>query len=236
MHMNKVALRLQQKFFDKPKHQYAPHFVANPPMHTSLEIKAMLDALKKFPKQAEIVDFGAGSGRITIPLLQKKFSVLSIDISDASLKSLQQVAKHLSLARPKISNTFPTDKTFAAIVGADVLHHINLDEYLPIFHKTLKKGGVAVFSEPCAFNISWYIFLPFASDWQVEKGIIQCTYFNLDKKFRKYGFSKVRIRGFGLLPTPLFTWSKKLCEINDRLGDLPFFKFFSYRYIIEVQK
>ena len=234
--MNKKALKLQEQFFNKSKHQYAPHHIVKPPIHTILELEAITDALKHLPRKSEVIDFGAGSGRVTIPLLRKKISVLAIDVSDKSLKNLQNIAEELHLIRPNITRSIPKDRTFSAIVGADILHHVKLDEYLPKFYKTLKKGGVAIFSEPCAFNLSWYAYLPFASSWEVEKGMTQCTYFNLEKKFKEHGFSKVKIKGFGLLPTPLFMWSKRLCKINDALGDLPFLKLFSYRYIIEAKK
>jgi 2-polyprenyl-3-methyl-5-hydroxy-6-metoxy-1,4-benzoquinol methylase len=231
-----MSSKLQQQFFDKSKHQYAPHFIVKPPLHTTLEIEAITSALKRIPKNAEIMDFGAGSGRITIPLLLKKFSVLAIDVSNTSLKNLQHVADELKLPKPGIARVIPKDKTFSAITGADILHHVDLDTYLPLFYKSLKKGGIAVFSEPCAFNLAWYAYLPFASSWEVEKGMTQCTYFNLQKKFKKHGFTYIKIRGFGLFPTPLFAWSRKLCRINDALGDLPFCKLFAYRYIIEARK
>lgn len=234
--MNKISLKLQQQFFDTSKHQYAPRHIVHPPIHTTQEIDALLLPLKHFSKNSTIADFGAGSGRVTIPLLRKKLPVLAIDISAKSLKNLENIAQELHLSAPKVAQTFPKNKTFDAIVGADVLHHVNLDEYLPIFHKALKNNGVAVFSEPCAFNLAWYLFLPFASSWEVEKGMTQCTYFNLKKKFEEYGFSKVTVRGFGLLPTPLFTWSRQLCKLNNKLGNLPFLKYFSYRYIIEAKK
>lgn len=231
--MDKIA---QQTFFNKSKHQYAPRHIVKPPIHTKQEIKAITDALKYIRKGTTIIDFGAGSGRVTIPLLQKKYAVLSVDVSEKSLKNLQKIAEELRLPKPTLAKTLPKKNLFHAIVGADILHHVDLDEYLPQFHNTLMPKGVAVFSEPCAFNLAWYLFLPFASSWEVEKGMTQCHYVNLKKKFKKYGFSKVEVKGFGLLPTPLFMWSKKLCQINDALGNLPLFKLFSYRFIIIAEK
>lgn len=234
--MNKLHNKKQQLFFDIDKHQYSLALIKNPPLHTRLEINTIMEKLPNLNRNSVIIDFGSGSGRVTIPLLQKGFSVLSIDVSSKSLSSLKKVAKDLALKKLKTANTLPNNVRFKAIVGADILHHIELDAYLPRLYHLLQEKGRAIFSESAGLNVSWYIYLPFFYSWDVEKGIMACTYFNLKRKFKKYGFKNVQISGLGLLPRPLFKWSEKLCKLNDSLGNLPLFKFFAYRYIIEATK
>lgn len=233
--MESDQLRKQRIFFNHLKHQYRRERILHSPLHTQLEIAEILGRLKR-PGAGPVADFGAGSGRVTIPLLQKGYTVYAIDVSEKSLNSLRSIAQKLKCCSFFTAHTFPSGRQFAAIVGADILHHVNLDETLPRIYDALLPRGRAVFSEPCAFNIAWYIYLSFFSDWSVEKGILHCRYFHLIRKFKTHGFRTVSIHGFGFLPTPLFNWSKKLCVFNNRLGDLPILKLFAYRFIIEAIK
>lgn len=234
--MNKVNIKKQQNFFDNPDNQYSQCLILNPPNHTVYEMDVIIQKIKKTNSQKVILDFGAGSGRVTIPLLRKGFTVLAVDISHKSLKQIQDIAQRLKLKALQTTNSLPKDKKFKTIVGADVLHHIDIDEYFPIIYDALNKGGHIIFSEPGAWNVAWYICLPIASSWSIEKGITQCTCFNLKNKLKKYGFRHIKISGLGLLPRPLLNWSKKLCRLNDMLGNMPFLKSFAYRYIIEATK
>lgn len=225
----------QQKYFDDEKNQYVSSDIENPPLHTKLELSIISQKLHELNINSKIMDFGSGTGRISVFLLQKRFSVYAVDVSNDSLKKLQETAKKLSFSNLKVSKDIP-NKKFQAIVGADILHHIELDKYLPKIYKSLKKDGIVIFSEPGGMNLSWYIYLPLFQNWKIEKGVTTCTYNNLIKKFKKNGFREILIKGLGLLPRPLFKWSEKLCRLNDRIGDIPFFRRFAYRYIIEAKK
>lgn len=228
---------IQKRFFDKNKNQYKQELIVNPPLHTKLEIE---EILKRLPKN-EVVDFGCGVGRLTIPLPQRGYVVWAIDISNQSLLELKKLASNLfkdskTKAKLKVSTTLPTNRKFRSVAGADVLHHIDLDQQLPILRKALTRNGGIIFSEPGGLNLSWYIYLPLFHNWNIEKGVTSCTYPNLIKKLKKHGFRKIKITGLGLLPRPLLNFSKTLCNLNDKLGDLPFFRYFAYRYIIEAMK
>lgn len=233
--MDVNQLKKQQMFFDRAERQYKKERILNPPFHTQLEINEIIRRMRK-PSAQYVADFGAGSGRVTIPLLKAGYQVWAIEVSRQSLLNLQSTAKKLQLLALRVARVFPSGQKFAAIVGADILHHVNLDETIPLLFKVLSKEGKAVFSEPCALNVVWYLYLPIYSDWSVEKGILQCRYFHLIKKFKQYGFSAVKVHGLGFLPTPLFNWSKPLCILNHRLGNMPVLKFFAYRFIIEATK
>lgn len=235
--MNKI---LQKQFFDQKEHQYKQDLIIDPPTHTKLEVEKIIKRLPK-DKNLTIVDFGCGSGRLTIPLLQKGYEVWAIDISSQSLLELKKLASNLfkdnkTKAKLKVSTFFPTDMKFRLVTGADILHHIDLDQQLPILQKALKRNGRIIFSEPGGFNLSWYLYLPLFHNWTIEKRVTHCTYFNLIKKLRQHGFRRIKIAGLGLLPRPLFNFSKTLCNLNDKLGDLPFLKYFAYRYIIEAMR
>lgn len=227
----------QKSFFDKKKNRYDESLIINPPFHTRAEIDNILTGLKDIKKNGTIVDFGAGNGRLTIPLLQNNFNVVSVDLSGKSLMRIKNLSNKLRLGkRLKISTTFPKRSNFAVVGGADILHHVDMNQYLPVIHKSLKKSGKVVFSEPGGWNIAWYIYLPIFISWEVERGIVNCTFYNFKNKFERYGFKNVKIKGLGLLPRPFFNFLPWLCTFNDWLGDLPFLKLFAYRYIIEASK
>jgi 2-polyprenyl-3-methyl-5-hydroxy-6-metoxy-1,4-benzoquinol methylase len=225
----------QEDFFDVDKHQYAQALVERPPLHTSREIDAVITRLRRHPGVESVVDFGAGSGRLTIPLLRQGYSVLAVDVSDRSLDNMRRLARRLSLPPPPTARRLPQYETFDAIVGTDILHHVDLDIQLPALRKALRAGGRLVFSEPGGFNPTWYVYLPLTAPWHIEKGVRRCTYVNLRRKLAASGFSETSVSGLGLLPRPFFNWSKTLSRLNDAAGTLPLLKLFAYRYIIEAR-
>lgn len=234
--MNIVNEKKQKKYFDKEKNQYNIKLLENPKYHTFLELENILKRISDIDKNKSIVDFGSGTGRVAISLLNKGYKIIAVDISKKSLDNLKKVSLSLRLRKLQTTSVIPKVKKYDAIVGADILHHINIDDYLPRFFDSLSKNGRIVFSEPGAFNLSWYPYLLIFSSWRIEKGLLQCTYFNLKNKLKKYGYKNIKITGLGLLPRPFFNWSKSLCRLNDYFGCIPILKFFAYRYIIEATK
>jgi SAM-dependent methyltransferase len=225
----------QSVFFDKKQNAYSQNKITKPPIHTQEEINQIISRLRKNTNKPT-ADFGAGSGRITIPLLKAGLNVAAIDVSKNSLSDLRFLANKLGLNKLKTTKGFSKKVAFSNIVGADILHHVDLDQIFPLLYDSLEEDGKIIFSEPSAFNPSWYLYLPLASSWSVEKGLINLRYYNIKNKLKKYGFKDIKISGLGFLPCPIFSFSRALCRINNSLGNLPFIKLFAYRYIIEAKK
>lgn len=229
----KIVKDIQSAFFDKGEHQYSQDLILHQPYHCAVEYEYIA---KHLPRSGHIADYGSGSGRLTVPSLQRGFRVTAIDISSRSLLNLRNIVKTLHLKNLSTSGELPENETFDAIIGADILHHVEIDHELPKLFAALKKGGKIIFSEPSAYNIAWYLYLLFASEWSVEKGILQCRLGNLLNLCRKHGFKNVSVTGMGLLPTPLFNATPALCDWNYKAGNMPLLKIAAYRYLLVAQK
>lgn len=218
-------------YFDQEDKQYQQSQIINPPFYTKIEIDTLIGLLP--PKTKTVTEFGAGTGRLTIPLLRRKLKVTAVDISQKSLNKLVSLAKQNNLTKINTSIEIVKSKN---IVGCDVLHHVDINKYFKIFYDKLDSGGLLVFSEPNGWNIFWYLLIWMKLDWREEKGIVDITKKNVTKELRKAGFKRVEINGLGLIPGLICLNNKTLLKVNNWLGNLPLLKFLAYRLIIVARK
>lgn len=224
----------QKRYFELAEHQYPRDLVVAPPLHTAQELEGVLVALAGVPLDRPVIDFGAGTGRLTIALARIGYRVLAVDISGRSLAVLTRVAHELGLADVQTSTSLPAGGAYGAVVGADVLHHVDLDEALPRLLALLGNGGRIVFTEPGGFNPAWYVLSAAHRRLGIERRTVTCNLWTLPRALRRHGFQNVRITGVGLLPRPLFGRSAAACRLHDRAGNLPLLRWLAYRYLIEA--
>jgi SAM-dependent methyltransferase len=225
---------VQRDHFDKKQHRYAAAQLKDPPVHVQNETRTLLELLKSYNAK-RVIDFGSGNGRLTIPLLQNGYAVTAVDISTQSLTELHELAKRMGCdSHLKTTTNLPTGEAMDAVVGTDILHHLNLAVSLPQIRSAVKDTGVAIFSEPNILNGAWIVFITLFLDWKVEWRIIFCHYFSLKHELKRAGFRRVVIRGLGLFPLPIFARVPFLNNLNCILGNLPFLKLFAYRLIVEA--
>lgn len=229
---------MQASYFDVGEHRYATADVIRPPLHASLEVDEIVRRIATIPPGSggTIIDFGAGSGRVSIPLLQRGYSVLAVDISQGSLAALDSLAGSLGLSGLQTATELPRTGTYSAIVGADILHHVDMETNLPRMYDILAPGGQVIFSEPGGLNPTWYIYLPLVYDWAVERGVTTCTLWNLNGQLRRHGFRDIAISGLGFFPRSLLAWSPALSRLNDKFGNTWPVKLAAYRYIVHATK
>ena len=233
-------MNIQRAFFDHEKHRYPTEDILTPKLAQQLEMTHLERALH-IPPGSTILDFGAGSGRVTCWFLQRGYNVTAVDISTKSLLSLRQLyqaKRKKSWGKLTTSTTLPSDKRFDGIVGADILHHIDIPTELPKLYRILKPNGAIAFSEPNAWNVLWYLHYAIQRiPWHIEKGILHCTASNLKKQLSRAGFSAIHIDPHGLLPTRLFNTHPTLCRWNAfTLGNAPIFRVFAFRFILSARK
>lgn len=121
--------------FDSPKNIFLANLVCQ-------AVEKQIDLLS----DKEILDFGGGTGLLTLPLAKQAKSVTLVDISEkmleqARLKAEQQDIKNIQfLEQDLLAN--PLEQEFDCIVVSRVLHHMpDLDATLSLFHQHLKADG-----------------------------------------------------------------------------------------------
>ena len=121
--------------FDSPKNIFLANLVCQA---VEKQIDLLLDK--------EILDFGGGTGLLTLPLAKQAKSVTLVDISErmleqARLKAEQQDIKNIQFLEQDLRKN-PLEQEFDLIVVCRVLHHMpDLDAALSLFHQHLKEDG-----------------------------------------------------------------------------------------------
>ena len=190
------------------------------------EGKFFLKHLPNSMKGKQILDIGCGVGATSIYFAKKGAKVTGIDISPGMIKkafALARIhnAKILIFKTADAENLDYPDNNFDIIMGKAILHHINIAKAVKETHRVLRPGGLALFSEPFAYNPLVKIYDKFASCGLRSKGekrlnlndikIIQRTFkkvewlgidistfilFILDFLYLKFTRSKVPINWF----------------------------------------
>ena len=121
--------------FDSPKNIFLANLVCQ-------AVEKQIDLLS----DKEILDFGGGTGLLTLPLAKQAKSVTLVDISEkmleqARLKAEQQDIKNIQFLEQDLLKS-PLKQEFDLIVVCRVLHHMpDLDAAFSLFHQHLRKDG-----------------------------------------------------------------------------------------------
>ena len=121
--------------FDSPKNIFLANLVCQ-------AVEKQIDLLS----DKEILDFGGGTGMLTLPLSKQAKSVTLVDISErmleqARLKAEQQDIKSIQFLYQDLLEK-PLEKEFDLIIVCRVLHHMpDLDAALSLFPQHLKEDG-----------------------------------------------------------------------------------------------
>ena len=121
--------------FDSPKNIFLANLVCQ-------AVEKQIDLLS----DKEILDFGGGTGLLTLPLAKQAKSVTLVDISEkmldqARLKAEQQDIKNIQFLEQDLLEK-PLEKEFDLIIVCRVLHHMpDVDVALSLFHQYLREGG-----------------------------------------------------------------------------------------------
>lgn len=108
-------------------------------------------------KEAKVLEVGAGTGLQTEAILKAVKEVVAIDISPNLLAVARKRAPGATYRiMDAHSPDFP-EKSFDAILGVSILHHLNWSVALKNYWHLLKPRGILRFSEPNLLNPQIYL-------------------------------------------------------------------------------
>ena len=139
------------------------------------ELQFIIKKIINRNKQGHCLDYGCGEGKNTFMLLDTFEKVSGIDISKKYINNLNKQAAEKGIDQDKYNftvmdahnMTFP-DNYFDFIIGEGILHHLDLETSLKEIHRVLKKGGIAIFSEPLSANPFLKIFRYFTPNARTD--------------------------------------------------------------------
>jgi ubiquinone/menaquinone biosynthesis C-methylase UbiE len=106
----------------------------------------------------KVVDFGCGTGWLSELLLSQGAEVWAFDISEEAVKKSREAGIRMNMAERIHAQAMAAedlvyeDNFFDIVVGAAILHHLDLRLAAKQIHRVLKRGGKAVFIEPLGHN------------------------------------------------------------------------------------
>lgn len=210
--MKKISQKEYQKLLYQKDHQYLIPKVSNYTNKLSENLSSSLD----LKIDDDILEIGCGMGRFTLPLLESGLKITGLDLSLDMLERLRKFAgknPNLNLIKGDVDKLSSfTNKKFDTIIGFFILHHLeNLDKSFESIRASLKKNGQVGFIEPNLFNLLYYFQFAFSKDmsWEGEKGILNMTRSNINKKLSNNGFEVTNFKYFGFFPPFI---------VNSRIG------------------
>jgi len=119
----------------------AGEYDARPPYPAPL-----LDALAELvPAKGRVVDVGAGTGHVALPLAERGLRVTAIDPALAMLQQLARRAQVLGVSLPIVhamAETLPLpDSSFEVAIVADAMHFLNVERAAPELARVLTQQG-----------------------------------------------------------------------------------------------
>ncbi len=170
VHFNKLAER------DSPESLVMPQMNVDrydrPPAHTPFPLEYAFHLLGNLSGRT-VVDIGCGEGLNTVILASLGARVLAVDISEKSLDLTASRARangveHNVTLIHSDAATIPVEAGSAdRVLCAAILHHVDCEGTAHQIHRLLKRGGVAVFSEPL-MGPGWFAtlksFVPKSAD------------------------------------------------------------------------
>ena len=161
----------------------------------------------------KLLEIGAGAGHQAVYFAQRGAKVMAIDISAASLRSVQELALHNKINNIQLQHqnaeqlTFP-DNTFDLIYINSTLMHVNHEKVFRECSRVLKLGGKLVVVEPLRYNPFMMVYRLFSKYRYTHPRYMTVKEF---LHFQPY-FTSLHHQEFyffSLLALPLFAMMKK---------------------------
>lgn len=207
----------------------------------SLYVENIINQLGKFldnSNNIEILELGCGSGRFSIPLLKRGFSVSGIDFSPTQLNYLRQSAEEAGLETDKLKfycgpidelDKIIKNQKFDYLLAFFFFHHQpDIGTTFNKIKNTIKSKGRLIFIEPNRFCPLYIFQFTFCQDmcWSREKGTFTLSIKKIKKALGKAGFNCLAIKRFGLFPPQLLDNCPMLLKVEKFIQGLKIFNYF----------
>lgn len=156
-----------------------------------------------------VLDLGCGAGESSVALALAGAQVAAVDLSPGMLELTMRLARRHGVDQlitvhcmPGEDLDFPND-SWDYVYGRDVLHHTDLRRSIPEIARVLKKGGLAIFTEPLGHN-------PVIEAYRRLSQVVRTPYespltFQKIEEMRRH-FTRVEHTEFQFLTLTTFLW------------------------------
>ncbi len=109
-----------------------------------------------------VLEYGCGAEIMAFDLAHVARQVTGIDISDVAIVQAQRIADQRALPNVKFTVDNAEDMRLAdnsvdVVIGAGIVHHLDIEKSMQELHRVLRAGGTAIFAEPLGHNpvLNW---------------------------------------------------------------------------------
>jgi len=127
-------------------------------MRFKRRLNMMIDYVNPSPA-VRILELGCGDGNGTLMLAKTHARIVAVDLSSDLVEKAKQKVKFNNVEfRVLDAEKLPfKDKTFDAVVGNSILHHLDVCEVLKEVKRVIRPGGKIAFCEPNLMNPQIFI-------------------------------------------------------------------------------
>jgi SAM-dependent methyltransferase len=153
-----------------------------------------------------VLDLGCGLGEGAVHFAMLGANVVASDLSPGMLEVTKKVAElnkcNLNtLATSATDLSKVPDESFDIVYGANMLHHVNIEECISEVERVLKPGGRAAFWDPIAYNPIINVYRKMATKVRTDD---EHPLKRADIRLLRSKFESVELRFFWLTATLIF--------------------------------
>lgn len=208
--------------------------------------RAMLavDFLSPVDEETKILEIGCGGGDFTVYLMEKlpACNYFGIDISQNLLNIAQNriTKRGVTFLKGDVENIDPSLGDFDAVIGASILHHLNVQKILSVIYKILKPGGKIFFMEPNMRNPQIWLERNIRFIGKIMQNTENETAFyksEMITMLKKEGFADISVTPFDfmhpIIPKPLVGFFEYMFSLLEKT---PIIKEFGGSLLIKGRK
>lgn len=193
-----------------------------------------------------LLELGCGKGETSLLFLRNGAKVAGIDISPEGLQKAKshtfEFKNDVDFLVMDAENTGFENDSFDVVVGAGIIHHLDIDRSYSEIQRVLNKGGHAIFIEPLGHNPIINLYRKFTPNLRTEDE--HPLMMKEIKKLRSH-FRVIKNEYFSLctllaVPFRASRYFRTICNIlgeaDNLLFKLPFLRKYAWTVVIHVSE